>query len=125
MKRIVICCVLTALIFAGGIWGVIYTSKVGDDIRESIRQVKDCYSSGDKEGAMAAAKEASDIWRGFRELHILILDNDHALEITMAAQRLERLVESDSDEVTVECGLMDELVRSYCREQELRLGNVF
>lgn len=125
MKRIVICCILTALIFAGGIWGVIYTSKVGDDIRESIRQVKECYLSGDKEGARTAAKEASEIWRGFRELHILIVDNDHALEITMAAQRLERLVESDSDEVTVECGLMDELVRSYCWEQEIRLGNVF
>lgn len=125
MKRIVICCVLTAVIFAGGIWGMIYTSRVGDDIRESIRQVKECYLSGDKEGAMTAAKEASEIWRGFRELHILILDDDHALEITMAAERLERLIESDSGEVTVECGLMEELVRAYCWEQEIRLGNVF
>ena len=104
---------------------MLYTLKIGDDIRESIRQVKDCYLSGDKEGAMTAAKNASEIWRGFRELHILIMDNDHALEITMAAERIERLVESDSDEVTVECGVMDELIGSYCREQEIRLWNVF
>ena len=125
MKRIVICCILTVLIFAGGIISLFYTSKVGDDIRESLRQVKECYLSGDKEGARTAAKEASEIWRGFRELHILILDNDHALEITMSAQRLERLIESESDEVTVECGLMDELVSAYCREQEISWGNVF
>ncbi|MCM1055119.1 MAG: DUF4363 family protein [Bacteroides sp.] len=125
MKRIIVCCVLTALIFAGGITGVIYTARVGDSITACLKQARESYLSGDKERAVGAAAEASDIWSRFRELHILIMDNGHALEITMSAERIKRLMEADDDEAIVECGVMEELVKVYCKEQEIRWGNVF
>lgn len=125
MKRIVICCILTAVIFAGGITGMLYTSRVGDEIAESVREVKESFLAGDIEAARAAAEKASERWRKFRDFHILIADNGHALEITMSAERIERLLEAEDEEVTVECGVMEELITSYCREQEISLGNVF
>lgn len=125
MKRIVICCILTVVIFAGGITGLVYTSKTCEYITENLRQVVSCYEQEDIEGAKAAAERASDRWRSFRRMHILITDNDHALEITMASERIERLLEQGDDEVKVECGVMERLVSDYCREQEIRAANVF
>lgn len=125
MKRIVICCILTAVIFAGGITGLIYTSKTCEYLTENLHQVVSCYEQEDMEGAKAAAERVSDRWKSFRRLHILITDNDHSLEITMAAERIERLLELEDDEVKVECGVMERLVSDYYREQEIRVGNVF
>lgn len=125
MKRIVICCILTAVIFAGGTAGMFYTSRVGDEIAENLRQVRESFLAGDTEAARTAADKASERWNKFRDLHILISDNGHALEITMSAERIKRLLETEDEEVTVECGVMEELIRVYCREQEIRLGNVF
>lgn len=104
---------------------MLYTSRVGDEIAESVREVKESFLAGDIEAARAAAEKASERWRKFRDFHILIADNGHALEITMSAERIERLLEAEDEEVTVECGVMEELITSYCREQEISLGNVF
>lgn len=124
MKRIVICVIIAAVIIAGGIAGLICTLKTGEYINENLRQVTECYERGDTEGAKEAAKRASESWQKFRRLHILITDNDHALEITMAAERIERLLEQGDDEVLIECGVMSRLISDYCREQEVRAGNV-
>lgn len=125
MKRIIVCCILASTILIGGILGLIYTEKTGDYITENLRQVTECYGKGDIEGAKAAAEKVSEKWSDFRCLHILITDNDHALEITMAAERIKRLLEQEDEEVMVECGIMERLVSDYCREQEIRPGNVF
>lgn len=125
MKRIIICCILAAVILAVGITSLVYTVKTGDYIMENLRQVSECFEKEDMEGAKAAAKKVSDCWRGFRRLHILITDNDHALEITMAAERIERLLEQEDDEVMIECRVMEILVEDYCGEQEIRAGNIF
>jgi len=125
MKRIVVCCILSAAIFAGGIIGLIYTSKTGEYITENLHQVVSCYDQENMDGAKAAAARVSERWCVFRKLHILITDNDHALEITMSAERIERLLEQEDDEVKVECGVMERLISDYCREQEIRAGNVF
>ena len=125
MKRIVICCILAALILLGGIFGLVGTLKVGDDIKDGLKRITAAYESGDTETAKAAADEVAEKWRNFRKLHILITDNDHALEITMAAARIKQLLELGDDEVKVECGIMEELISDYCREQEVRAGNIF
>lgn len=125
MKRIVICCILAAVIFAGGIWGLFQTSRVGSDITEGLRQVTEAFEKGDLDNAKAAAESVSEKWLNFRRFHILITDNDHALEITMAAERIKKLLELEDEEVKVECGVMEVLVSDYCREQEIRPGNIF
>lgn len=125
MKRIVICCILAAVIFAGGILGLIQTLRMGDSITDGLRRVTEAYDNGDMKEAKAAADDVSEKWENFRRLHILITDNDHALEITMAAERIKKLLELDDDEVKVECGIMEELISDYCREQEIRAGNIF
>lgn len=125
MKRIVICCILAGVIFAGGIIGLIHTEKMKNGITDGLRRVTEAYEAGDTETAKTEAAEVAEKWRKFRRLHILITDNDHALEITMAAERIQKLIELENDEVKVECGIMEVLVSDYCHEQEIRAGNIF
>lgn len=125
MKRIVICSILAAVIFLSGIFGTIYSLSVGDNILEDLRQVRESVRSGDNGRALTAAKEASESWRKFRNVHIFLTDNGHALEIAVTAQRIEELLMQEDDEALVECGVMEELVRCYCDEQKLNLGNIF
>lgn len=124
MKRIVICGILAALIFLSGIFGTIYSLSVGNSVLEALGQVRESFRSGDNDGALTAAKEASESWRKFRNMHIFLTDNGHALEIAITAQRIEELLMQEDDEAIVECGVMEELVRCYCDEQKLNLGNI-
>lgn len=125
MKRIIICSILAAVIILSGIFGVIYTSSVGGGILENLKQVRSSFRTGDNEGALTAAREAAESWRKFRQVHVLIIDNSHALEIAMTAQRIEELLLQEDEEAMVECGVMEELIRCYCEEQQLNLGNIF
>lgn len=117
MKRIIICCIIAALIFALGIFSLVYTSKVTEEIAQSVEQVREEFINNDAEAARAAAERAYEKWRGFRELHFLTVDNDHALEITMAAKRIQNFLDREDDEVLTECEVMIELIRVYGKEQ--------
>lgn len=117
MKRIIVCCIIAALIFALGIFSLVYTSKVTEEIAQSVEQVREEFINNDIEAAGAAAERASEKWRGFRELHFLTVDNGHALEITMAAKRIQSFLDREDDEVLTECEVMIELIRVYGKEQ--------
>ncbi len=117
MKRIIVCCIIAALIFASGIFSLIYTSNVTEEIAQSVEQVRDEFINNDIEAAGAAAERASEKWMGFRKLHFLTVDNDHALEITMAAKRIQSFLDREDDEVLTECEVMIELIRAYGKEQ--------
>lgn len=125
MKRIVICGILAAVIFLSGTLGLLYTVSVCDNILDNLVQVRDSMQTGDNEKALTAAKEAAEGWQRFRRVHIFITDNGHALEIAMTAQRIEELLMQEDDEAIVECGVMEELIRCYCDEQKVNLGNIF
>lgn len=117
MKRIVICCIIAAVIIASGIFSLIYTSLVTEDIARNIKQLREDFLNNDMESARAAAQKAGDKWSGFREMHFLTVDNDHALEITMTVKRIMSLLEREDDEVLTECEVMIELIEVYGREQ--------
>ncbi len=117
MKRILVCCIIAVLIFALGIFSLIYTSKVTEEIAQSVELVREEFINNDTEAARAAAERAGEKWRGFRKLHFLTVDNDHALEITMAAKRIQSFLDREDDEVLTECEVMIELIRVYGREQ--------
>lgn len=117
MKRIVICCIIAAVIFASGIFSLVYTSAVTEEIAQSVKQVRKEFLNSNMEAARAAAQRAGDKWGDFREMHFLTVDNDHALEITMTAKRIISLLEREDDEVLTECEVMIELIEVYGREQ--------
>lgn len=124
MKRIVICIVLAVLIFAGGTAALFYTNKVAYDITGNLSAVQSCYLKGDTEGAEAAAGKMEESWRKFRSLHMLMVDNDHTLEITMSAAKITDMLKRGNDEVLTECAVMKELIETYRQEQTPNIMNV-
>ncbi|HBH94105.1 MAG TPA: hypothetical protein DDX91_00010 [Ruminococcaceae bacterium] len=117
MKRIVICCIITVLIFASGVFTLIYTSSVTGNIARELRQLREDFLSGDTEAAKAAAQRAGDKWESFREMHFLTVDNGHALEITMTVKRIQSLLEKEDEEALTECEVTIELIEMYGDEQ--------
>ncbi len=124
MKRIVLCIILAVLIFAGGTAALLYTNKVAYDITDSLNTVQSCYLNDDMEGAEAAAGKMEESWRKFRSLHMLMIDNDHTLEITMSAAKISNMLKRDNDEVLTECAIMKELIETYRQEQIPNIMNV-
>ncbi len=124
MKRIVLCIILAVLIFAGGTAALLYTNKVAYDITDSLNAVQSCYLNDDMEGAEAAAGKMEESWRKFRSLHMLMIDNDHTLEITMSAAKISNMLKRDNDEVLTECAIMKELIETYRQEQIPNIMNV-
>lgn len=117
MKRIVFCIVIAAVIIVLGISTLAYTSKVTDKIYQDLEQIQTEFTSGDTEAAKATAARMIKHWQSFREMHFLTLDNDHYLEITVTAKRLESLLEKEDEEALIECEVMKELVKVYGRKQ--------
>lgn len=113
MKRIIVCVVLTAIIFLGGTGCLIYTANISDKIAADLDEVSRLFLSGDSEGASAAAARASGDWQKYKRLHILSVDNDHILEITMSITRIESLLEREDEETVTECAVAIELIESY------------
>lgn len=113
MKRIIVCVILTVIIFLGGTGCLIYTANISDKIAADLDEVSRLFLSGDSEGASAAAARASDDWQKYKRLHILSVDNDHILEITMSITRIESLLEREDEETVTECAVAIELIESY------------
>lgn len=124
MKRIVICCVLALLIFVGGIVSVIYISNTADDIIQNIESLQSNFSKGNISLAQQDASKMSSGWKGFRKIHILTVDNDHALEISMSCTKIESLLKDEDDDLITECEVMKELIRIYKSEQIPTFMNV-
>ena len=117
MKRIVLSVVIIVIIIAFGVFSLIYTSAVTGAISDDLEQVRSGFLSGDLEAARAAAERVNERWENFCEIHFLTADNEHSLEITMTAKRIESLLEREDEEALTECEVMKELVRVYEREQ--------
>lgn len=113
MKRIIVCIVLTAVIFLAGTVCLFYTANITDRIMTDLDDVSRLFLSGDSEGAAAAASRASREWESFKKLHILTMDNDHILEITMSITKIESLSERADEETVTECALAKELIETY------------
>lgn len=124
MKRIVICIVLSIIIFLGGIGSLYYTCRISDDILDSLEQAQRMYSEGNSEGAAQAVSQVRKSWNKFRDIHIFTVDNGHALEITMSMAKIESLLERDDEEIITECRVMGELVEVYRNEMMPSIMNV-
>lgn len=124
MKRIIICCIITAVIFVGGILALCYTNNTADNITEDLKLIETCWLKEDKEGAMEAARRMETCWKNFRKLHMLTVDNDHALEITMSAAKITDMLKRENDDLLTECAVMSELIRVYKDAQSPVIMNV-
>lgn len=124
MKRIIVCIALTAVIFAGGTVCLFYTSHISDRIAANLDEAERLFISGDTEGAAAAAARASSDWQKFRSIHILSVDNDHVLEITMSITRIESLMEREDEETVTECAVAKKLIETYRSESMPSIMNV-
>lgn len=124
MKRIVICIVLSIIIFLGGIGSLYYTCRISDDILDSLEQAQRMYSEGNSEGTAQAVSQVRKSWNKFRDIHIFTVDNGHALEITMSMAKIESLLERDDEEIITECRVMGELVEVYRNEMMPSIMNV-
>lgn len=113
MKRIIVCVVLTAIIFLGGTWCLFYTANISGRIVADLEETSRLFLSGDSEGAAAAAARASSDWQKFKRLHVLSVDNDHILEITMSITRIESLLAREDEETVTECAVARELIETY------------
>lgn len=113
MKRIIVCVVLTVIIFLGGTGCLFYTADISDKIAADLDEASRLFLSGDSEGAAAAAARASSDWQKYKRLHILSVDNDHILEITMSITRIESLLEREDEETVTECAVARELIETY------------
>lgn len=124
MKRIIVCIALTAVIFVGGTVCLFYTSQISDRIAANLDEAERLFLSGDTEGAAAAAARASGDWQKFRSIHILSVDNDHVLEITMSITRIESLLEREDEETVTECAVAKKLIENYRSESMPSIMNI-
>lgn len=124
MKRIVLCIVIIAVIIAFGTFSLIYTSSVTGTISHELEQLRTDFQNGDYEAARACAERVNNRWESFCRIHFLTADNEHSLEITMTAKRIESLLDREDEEALTECGVMLELVKVYEREQMPSIMNI-
>ena len=124
MRRIVICSVLALVILMGGISGVIYTTGLSDRLLAEVEAVAENYEHGDIEAAKQACSRVRASWDGFRDMHILVSDQEHALEITMCISRMESLLEQEDDDLITECAAAAKLIGVFRREQLPSIMNI-
>lgn len=124
MRRIVICIILSIVILAAGIWGVIYTTGFSDRLLTEVDTVAEKFQQGDTEAAKQAFFRVRDSWEGFRDFHILVSDQEHALEITMCIARMESLLEQEEDDLLTECAEAARLIEVFRNEQLPSLTNI-
>ena len=124
MRRIVICIVLSLTILGSGIWGVIYTTGFSDTLLSDVEAVAENFEKGNIEAAKQACSRVRTSWDGFRDFHILVSDQEHALEITMCIARMESLLEQEDDELLTECNTAAKLIEVYRHEQLPSLSNI-
>lgn len=124
MRRIVVCSILALAILGLGIWSVIYTARFSDRLLEEVGEVSYAFEQGDIEAARLAYSRARESWEGFRELHLLVFDQEHALEITMCMARIGSFLEQQEDDLLTECAQAAELIRVYRQEQLPDIRNI-
>ncbi len=124
MKRIAVCAVIAILIIAGGIASVLYTSDFSGKMSENITRIENKFEEGDIHGAKQAMYSTEKQWDGFRRFHILISDDDHALEITMSLAKMQSLLEQEDDELLTECETAKQLIERYGYEQLPYIMNI-
>lgn len=124
MRRIVICIILSLVILAGGICGVIYSTGFSDSLLTELETVADNFQQGDMEAAKQALYRVRDSWESFRNFHILVYDQEHALEITMCIARMESLLEQEEDDLLTECAETVRLIEVFRHEQLPNLTNI-
>lgn len=124
MRRIAICSVLALVILAAGIWGVLYTEAFSSRLLTHIEAVEENFEQGNIEAAKQAYSHVKESWDSFRNFHILVSDQEHALEITMCIARMESLLEQEEDDLLTECRTAAELITVYSREQIPNLTNI-
>ena len=124
MRRIVICSILALAILAAGIWGVIYTIRFSDKLLENVEEVAEAFEQGDIEAAKQAYSRARESWDGYRDFHILVFDQEHALEITMCIAKMESLLLQEDEELLTECATAAKLISVYRHEQLPCITNI-
>ena len=124
MRRIVICIILSLVILAGGIWGVIYTTGFSDGLLTELEAVTENFQQGDIEAAKQAYSRVRKSWDGFRNFHILVSDQEHALEITMCIARIGSMLEQEEDDLLTECAQAEKLIEVFRHEQLPSLTNI-
>ena len=124
MRRIVICSILSLAILAGGIWGVIYTTGFSDRLLADVEAVADSFQRGETQAAKQAFSRVKENWDSFRDFHILVSDQEHALEITMCIAKMESLLEQEDDELLTECATAAKLIEVYKHEQLPNVTNI-
>lgn len=124
MKRIIICCVIVAMIVTGGILSLVKITNTADDIKNSVSGVKAACLDNDFEKARILAEELSEKWDDFRRLHLLVADNEHALEITMCIARIKSLSIAENNDAITECDVAGKLIEAYGQEQIPDLFNI-
>ena len=124
MRRIVICSVLALVILAGGIWGVVYTTGFSDGLLTDVEAVAENFRQGDIEAAKQAYSRVQESWDGFRNFHVLVSDQEHALEITMCIARMESLLEQEEDDLLTECAEAAKLIEVFRYEQLPGITNI-
>ena len=124
MRRIVICSILSLAILAAGIWGVIYTTGFSDGLLTDVEAVADNFQRGDIEAAKQAFFRVRENWDSFRDFHLLVSDQEHALEITMCIAKMESLLEQEDDELLTECATAVKLIKVYRHEQLPNVTNI-
>ena len=124
MRRIVICIILALVILAGGIWGVIYTTGLSDGLLADVEAVAENFEQGDIEAARQAFSRVKTSWDSFRDFHILVSDQEHALEITMCIAKMESLLEQEEDDLLTECATAAKLIEVFRHEQLPNITNI-
>ena len=124
MRRIVICSILSLVILAAGIWGVIYTTGFSDRLLADVEAVADNFERGDTAAAKQAISRVRENWDRFRDFHILVSDQEHALEITMCIAKMESLLEQEEDDLLTECATAAKLIEVYRHEQLPNITNI-
>ena len=103
MKRIVISCIILAVMSVGCFYSVEVLCDFTEKLIAQIHEIEDSFEKNDIEAANNAAKRLNEEWAEFVDFSILINDLGLAAEITSSIAEIQSFAEDNNDEIYASC----------------------
>lgn len=92
---------------------------------DEISAVSECYDSGERESAEAAAEKLSRKWDDFRKSAAFLVKNDRLSEIDRINSRIIYLIKSNNDELQSDLSELRHMIENLEKSETPLLISVF
>lgn len=102
---------------ACALWGFFVLKHHTERLVNDVDMVIEASESGDFKAAAELSKELDADWGRFSSIKILIIDNEHCLEVTSSIAKIMSLTSREDESAIEECHSVKKLIYCYYQEQ--------